>query len=258
VPELEDFIGQLRATELTKKAYAATLNQFTRWAGHIPGSADEAQQYLIYREAAGKSAATVARDEAALSRYLKYMKLPVERMERKKLQRKPPEYLTLEELQAAFKTIDVLWVKALIAVLYDTGARINEILWLKISGIRWEGFVWVRRKGGKEQWANCSDWGLSYLRQWLEYREGKHPLVFGGRTYAMAYNAMTKAMKEAGLEKFYPHMLRHSRAVHMLQAGDPLPVIAGQLGHVGINNTVIYTEVTPEDQKKLSSVPQVE
>jgi len=78
--------------------------------------------------------------------------------------------------------------------------------------------------------------------------------------YQKVWKEIKNAAKRANLPpEFTDHDLRHSRAVHMRQAGDDWVVIADQLGHVNPSTTMrIYGRHTPEMLRDVRSAPQVE
>ena len=97
---------------------------------------------------------------------------------------------------------------------------------------------------------------MGYLAKWMDVRTGKHPKVYGYRTYTDMYRLMKAAAKRAGIPKFTPHMLRHSRAIHLRQEGLSWEEIGYQLGHVNPVITVkYYTRPDQYDLKKI--VPAV-
>jgi integrase len=238
--ELETFLSQIRASANTKRIYKNTLIHFQRQSGHLPESSAEAQDYIRLREQTGLAPATIGLDVAALLRYLRFQNIPTNRLERMPVTLKAPEYLTKVEIEALMAAAKDLAPKTMIALLYDSGARISEILNLEVAGINWNGALQVVRKGGRQDWANVSEWGMRYLATWMDNRMGNHPKVFGKRTYNEMYRMLKTAAKRAALPQFYPHMLRHSRAVHLRQEGVSWEEIGYQLGHVNSNITVKY------------------
>ena len=153
---------------------------------------------------------------------------------------KTPEYLSKKEIKELLTATTNLPSKTMVALLYDSGARIGEMLGLTVEGIDWNGALYVVRKGGREDWVNVSEWGMEYLAEWMDKRTGNHPKVFGPITYYEIYQSLKIAAKKAGLPQFYPHMLRHSRAVHLRQDGVSWEEIGYQLGHINPTITVKY------------------
>jgi len=250
--ELEMFLSQIRASENTKRIYRNALTLFHRQYGHLPESSTEAQDYIRIREEAGLAPATIGLDVAAFLRYLKYQNIPTNRLERLPVTLKTPQYLSKKEVSALMAAANELVVKTTVALLYDSGARISEILGLEVDGINWNGALQVSRKGGRMEWANVSEWGMGFLAEWMDRRTGNHPKVFGLRTYGEMYRLLKATGKRAGLPRFHPHMLRHSRAVHLREDGVSWEEIGYQLGHINPTITVkYYTRPDTFDLKKV-------
>ena len=238
--ELETFLQEIRASANTKRIYKNTLMQFHRQYGHLPESSAEAQEYIRKREDAGLAPATVGLDTAAFLRYLRFQGIPTNRLERMPVTLKTPEYLSKKEISALLEATVHRAPKTMVALLYDSGARIGEMLGLEVEGIDWNGALLVMRKGGRQEWANVSEWGMRYLAEWMDNRPGNHPKVFGNATYGDMYRLLKTAAKKAELPLFHPHMLRHSRAVHLRQDGVSWEEIGYQLGHINPTITVKY------------------
>ena len=238
--ELETFLSEIRASESTKRIYKNTLRLFRRQYGHLPESSAEAQEYIRKREEEGRAPATIGLDVAAFLRYLRFQGISTNRLERMPVILKTPEYLTKDEIKELMTACASVSPKTMVALLYDSGARIGEMLGLEVEGINWNGALQVRRKGGRQDWANVSEWGMRYLAAWMDLRTIKHPKVFGDITYAEMYRSLKAAAKKAAIPAFHPHMLRHSRAVHLRQDGVSWEEIGYQLGHINPTITVKY------------------
>ena len=238
--ELETFLSQIQASESTKRIYRNTLTLFHRQYGHLPESSAEAQEYIHKREEAGLSRATIGLDVAAFLRYLRFQGIATNRLERMPVILKTPEYLTKDEIKELMTACASVSPKTMVALLYDSGARIGEMLGLEVKGIDWNGALQVMRKGGRQEWANVSEWGMRYLAEWMDHRMGNHPKVFANWTYNEMYRLLKAASKKAKLPRFHPHMLRHSRAIHLRQDGVPWEAIGYQLGHINPTITVKY------------------
>jgi len=257
---IEQFIEQIRAADNTKRNYRNTLNIFAAWAGKdAPESSEEAQNFLTWREVQGKRPQTVSLDAAALRRYLNWKGIPVTRLEKYPVLLQPPEYLSVLEIKRLMAACDTPLVACIVALLYDSGCRISEILGARMTGIDWQGFLQVVRKGGRPDTANISEWGMGYLRTWLEERRGSHPKIFGDHSYRYIYGKLKVVAKNAGIPNFKPHMLRHSRAVHLSEDTDlRWEEIGYQLGHVNPSVTSkIYTRLDPYDLKRRIPAPNL-
>lgn len=251
-----DFLNDIRLADKTKVRYAWVYQTFERWTGHfIPESDIEVNQFLAHLEELGKSDSTISVSSAALKRVMVYHGIPTNRLEKRSVTMKEPEYLSKDEIRALLDADTSPLVQAIIALLYDTGARITEILGVNMADVdlgtpeRGGYFRNVRRKAGRLDTVNVGAFGMGYLQTWLGARTGDHPKVFGDWTYHEIYRFVKTAAKKAGFP-FHPHMLRHSRAIHMHDDGMSWEEIGYQLGHVRSSQTInIYGRTKGEDLK---------
>jgi integrase len=251
------FLDGIRASANTKRCYKNTLTLFARQYGHLPESSGEAQEFVYARESAGLKPATVGLDVAAFQRYFKFYGIPTNRLEKYSVVLGTPKYLSESEISKLLGAARYPVLKCLIALLYDTGARISEILNTTMDDIEWNGGLKVTRKGGRQEVTNVSEWGLQYLAEYLDIRRGADERIFGNRTYHDLYMMLKTTAKKAGISYFTPHMLRHSRAVHLRDQGVSWEEIGYQLGHVNPTITVkYYTRPNNFDLKK--AIPAVQ
>ncbi|WP_091377140.1 site-specific tyrosine recombinase XerD [Actinokineospora alba] len=152
----------------------------------------------------------------------------------------------------------VLRDRALLEVLYSTGARISEAVGLDLDDIDTvERTVLLDGKGGKQRLVPIGRPALDALDAYLvRARPGLAaggrgtPAVFlnvrGGRlTRQSAWNALKLAAEQAGIRvPVSPHTLRHSFATHLLEGGADVRVVQELLGHASVTTTQIYTLVT--------------
>lgn len=152
----------------------------------------------------------------------------------------------------------VLRDRALLEVLYSTGARISEAVGLDLDDIDTvERTVLLDGKGGKQRLVPIGRPALGALdaylvraRPGLAARGRGTPAVFlnvrGGRlTRQSAWNALKIAAEQAGIRvPVSPHTLRHSFATHLLEGGADVRVVQELLGHASVTTTQIYTLVT--------------
>lgn len=155
--------------------------------------------------------------------------------------------------------------RAILEVLYGTGARISELVGLSLPDLDREGgLVRVFGKGAKERVVPVGRMARESLDAWLG-TGGRHRLepdrwdrrddadaVFlnrrGGRLSRQGAWAMVKARGDrVGLAgRLSPHVLRHSCATHMLDHGADIRAVQELLGHASISTTQIYTLVSTE------------
>ena len=192
---------------------------------------------------------------------------PCETIHMPKLPYKLPNYLTYEEvdrlLDMPLKTDYDYRTKAMLELLYATGMRVSELLSLRFSNIDLENtIVRVEGKGSKERIIPFNDTSKKYLELYLNFyrpkliKPGKNyeELFLNNRGTPMTRQGLFKLLKqlckELGIKKnVSPHILRHSFATHLLNAGADLRVIQEFLGHSSISTTQIYTHVSKEHIK---------
>jgi integrase/recombinase XerD len=148
--------------------------------------------------------------------------------------------------------------RALLEVLYGTGARISEAVGLHVDDLdRAAGSVVLHGKGGKTRIAPVGSYALravdAYLvraRPELAGRGRGTPTLFlnargGGLSRQSAWSILRAAAERAGLSgALSPHTLRHSFATHLLDGGADVRVVQELLGHASVTTTQVYTLVT--------------
>jgi integrase/recombinase XerD len=155
--------------------------------------------------------------------------------------------------------------RAVLEVLYGTGARISEVCTLGIADVDLDGgLLRLFGKGSKERVVPLGRWARVALAAWLGEgarssmepeqwaRRGDADAVFlnqrGGRLGRQgAWAIVRKYGDAAGLgERLTPHVLRHSCATHMLDHGADIRAVQELLGHASITTTQVYTMVSNE------------
>ncbi|MCM3696343.1 site-specific tyrosine recombinase XerD [Microbacterium oleivorans] len=147
--------------------------------------------------------------------------------------------------------------RALLELLYATGARVSEIVDLDVDDLMHGEVLRVRGKGSKERivpvgsYARASvDAYLTRARPELSRRGRATPRAFLGARGAplsrqSAWLVIQQAAQRAGITAHVsPHTLRHSFATHLLQGGADVRVVQEMLGHASVATTQIYTHVT--------------
>jgi len=148
--------------------------------------------------------------------------------------------------------------RALLEVLYGTGARISEAVGLDVDDVDLEtSSVLLTGKGSKQRIVPLGSFArdaietyLTKARPTLTAATGSGPALFlnarGGRlSRQSAWTVLTKAAHRAGITvDVSPHTLRHSFATHLLDGGADVRVVQELLGHASVTTTQIYTLVT--------------
>lgn len=177
----------------------------------------------------------------------------------------PPEthFLERSDIQALFASMpsgtrNALRDRTLLLFLYNTGARAQEVADLRVGHLDLHRQPYVRLHGKGDKWRTCPLWKetADELRRLVppppvqpeapvfrsQYgdaltRFGIYKLV---RRHAARFDA--KPGQRGG--RVTPHVFRHTTAVHLLEAGVELNVIRGWLGHVSLETTNRYAEIT--------------
>jgi len=193
-----------------------------------------------------------------------------------KVRKKLPNILSGEEVTMLIEASSSLFQRTLLMVLYGTGMRRAEVARLKIADIDSQRMVIhvVDGKDHKDRDLPLSPALLETLRaywRWLKPRT----YLFPSRMHRdcerpisdkTVWQACIKAAKRAGIRKrTSPHLIRHSWATHLLEAGTDLRTIQLLLGHEDLETTARYLHLSqkhlnqvanPIEELKLSSVDQ--
>jgi len=175
--------------------------------------------------------------------------------------------LSVEETARLIEAAPGVKYKAALSVAYGAGLRVSEVAHLKVDDIdSTRMMIRVEQgKGRKDRNAMLSPHLLDLLRQW--WREGKrrgvmlpHGWLFPGQngTDPISTRQLHRVVQEAAeraeiRKRVSPHTLRHSFATHLLEQGVDIRVIQVLLGHVNINTTGIYTQVSSKTMRAVAS-----
>jgi integrase/recombinase XerD len=184
-----------------------------------------------------------------------------------KIPKRLPKALTVEQMMRILEIsgADLIEIRdrALLELLYATGARVTEIINLNtsdISSIENNGYeittIRVKGKGGKERVVPIGSFGLTAINDYLIRSRPTLSKVLtqkalflnqrGGRlSRQSAWSIVSKRAARAGLADIVtPHSMRHSFATHLLDGGADIRVVQELLGHASVTTTQIYTLVT--------------
>ncbi len=187
-----------------------------------------------------------------------------------------PKALSVDEVTRLLEAASVhdtplaLRDRALLEVLYGTGARISEAVGLDVDDIgiddldSEEATVLLRGKGSKERIVPVGRYARESLSAYLTRGRPAlastgtaHGAMFlnarGGRlSRQSAWTVITKAADRAGITKdVSPHTLRHCFATHLLDGGADVRVVQELLGHASVTTTQVYTLVTVDSLREV-------
>lgn len=143
--------------------------------------------------------------------------------------------------------------RLILLLLLSTGARISEIINLKTSDITDNDYEYIKvfGKGQKYRLIPVLDNIREEIREYINnYRKDLKCLnnKMFNVTRNRYYQILKEHAKKVGIEKIYPHLIRHSVATSLLKNGGNIRIVQEILGHKDISTTQIYTHV---DKKKL-------
>jgi site-specific recombinase XerD len=189
----------------------------------------------------------------------------------KRFERAAVGYLTREQIQAIINSPDPATFsgqrdRVLLMLLYNTGARVSELASLRIQDVSLESrmSVHVHGKGRKNRSVPLWRQTVKLLRTWIRQLDGApdSPLLPNARGNSMTRYGITQrlrlAVKQAATEhsslrsaRISPHTIRHTTAMHLLQSGVDLSVIAMWLGHETTQTTHQYLDADLELKKQV-------
>lgn len=180
-----------------------------------------------------------------------------------------PDTLSVDEVTRLINSVPLsggpveLRDRALLELLYGTGARISEVLALDVDdmGDKAAGDVLLLTgKGDRQRIVPLGGCAVDATRAWLTRGRpalsvgGGHALFLNKRGRRLSRQSAWAIIKErsAFLEKkISPHTLRHSFATHLLEGGADVRVVQELLGHASVTTTQIYTHVTEDTLREV-------
>lgn len=186
------------------------------------------------------------------------------------------DYMSMAAITAIIEQPDANTPKGLrdrlfIMLLYDTGARIQEMLNLKLSDLQLGRLpkVTLFGKGRKTRVVPLMDKTAQHLKKYLSVfhenaaADGDAPLFYSVihdkrqclsarriRYMLQKYGEQARCVCSEVPENVYPHLFRHSRAMHLYQEGMDLTLVSQWLGHSQLETTQIYAHADTEHKRK--------
>ena len=225
------------------------------------------------------SASSRARLLASLRGYHKFLVLenqrnddPTKRLRSPKLPMRLPKALSQQEVMQLIEasgpapddeSADYLRLRnrAIVELMYSTGARVSEIVGLDLDEVDDSGLMRVRGKGSKERLVPVGSYAKAALdaylvrsRPVLSSRGSARALFLNQRGARLSRQSIWEIIQKAaeGLGKeVSPHSLRHSFATHLLEGGADVRVVQELLGHASVTTTQIYTMVSVDTLREV-------
>ena len=181
----------------------------------------------------------------------------------KKYEKRVQEYLTKEEIQTLLASIDSSTKIGrrnllVLSLLYDTAARAEEIIHLKLEDIRLEEqLVILTGKGNKQRIVPIMENTKKLIIQYLKENKIESGYLFQNKMKLPMNETFIRDIVKSKDKKLSPHIFRRSRATHLLEAGVNILYIQELLGHEDISTTQEYAKVIEKNKieaiKKASS-----
>jgi integrase/recombinase XerD len=266
----EQMLRYMRLKNYSKRTvdcYVSCISGMSKYYRRTPDaiSSEEVKEYLYYLIQKRKTSVSVVNQ--IISAYKVLMTgvlgkewLPI-KLPRPRREKKLPVVFSKEEICNILKHTINLKHKAIIAVTYSTGLRLDEVRQVKLTDID-SSRMQIRvalGKGNKGRYAILSRQILDLLRKyWLKYRPKVYLFegVKKGKPISTSslQSVFKQRMKAAGIHKQASfHTLRHSFATHLLEQGVNLRVIQTLLGHTSIKTTTVYTHLQNFDPSSVTS-----
>lgn len=283
---VEDFINYLqyekRMSSYTVVAYRSDLSQFEKFAVQLVDVFSWLQvdgflvrEWVVHLMGKGMAPRTVHRKISALKSFYRFLlvnevveKDPTTMVVLPKVRKKLPFFVRIREMD---NLLDHDWFshdfsgmrdRAILHVFYGTGMRLSELIGLKVSNIDLvQKKLKVLGKGNKERIIPFNAELAQVIASYLEQRSKKYgnnsDVLFltnkGEQVYhKFVYRVVKRYLaKVSTVSKKSPHVLRHSYATHMMNAGADLRAIQELLGHASLASTEVYTHTTFEKLRKV-------
>ncbi|HEX4622341.1 MAG TPA: site-specific tyrosine recombinase XerD [Myxococcaceae bacterium] len=276
-PCFDAFIAYLRAERglsgNTVDAYGADLREYLAFLarrGRIAPAQVTAEDVASHLGALSSrlSARSISRHLSALRSFHAFLKRealaphdPSREVDRPRIRRKLPSYLTRAEVEALLAaprtaTAEGQRDRAMLELLYACGLRVSELVKLSVNDVNLqEAFAIAFGKGRKERLVPMGSAAVSQLRAYLAGPRGHllhgrpaRALFVTRRARAFTRQGFWKLLRRyalaAGLRKrISPHTLRHSFATHLTEGGADLRAVQVMLGHADLSTTQIYAHV---------------
>ncbi|BDU50049.1 site-specific tyrosine recombinase/integron integrase [Haliovirga abyssi] len=273
--DIEEYVDYIKfekgLSENTVLAYNSDLKEFFKsleWVDYKNVTEDDILRY-IEKLKQGKES-TLLRKVTSIRTFYTYLfksgkidEIPTENLDNLKKSSYMPEVLSLDEIKSIILAIDSSLRgkrdKLILQLLVATGARISEILGLKIEDIDENmQFIKIKGKGNKLRiiplYKEISEEVYFYLKN-IRNKIAKDPLsflLFDGVSRTTFWKRVKIYAKNAGIKKnVYPHIFRHSMATLMIKNGADLRIVQEILGHSSISTTEIYTHIGNSDLKNI-------
>jgi len=253
-------------SQKTIKAYLHYNDELIRFTIKNPKTITnkDVKDYLFHLvEIKGVSASTLNIAISALKfYYCKFRKRDfIYDIDRPAKDKKLPVVLNADEILKIISMIKNIKHKSIIMLVYSSGLRVSEVVKLRVEDLDFKrGMIYIKGgKGRKDRYTIFSEVAKKTLGTYIKATAPEHWLFPGQKkgthiSTRTAQQIFLDVIKTVEIRKDVSiHSLRHSFATHLLESGVDLRYIQELLGHKSSKTTEIYTHVSDQDMKKITS-----
>ena len=286
--EVEAFLRHLSIERgLAKNSLAAYRRDLVKYFDFLENQSESVltatpetvAEFIQSMQRSGLKMSSVARTLAAIRGLHRFLLTegvttvdPASKVRRPKLPLRLPKALTVAEIERLLDASGpspeaeapnpvALRDRAIVELLYATGARVSEIVALDLDEIVDAELVRLRGKGSRERVVPIGSYAQRALEAYLVRTRpmlatrGSTPALFlnlrGGRLSRQSVWQLLREIGEQTHIEVSPHSLRHSFATHLLEGGADVRVVQELLGHASVATTQIYTLVTVDTLREV-------
>jgi len=286
---LKSLASEKHYSIFTVSAYAIDLGQFVKFLQNshseifnstgVEGiTRRHIRAFLAYLSQQGLSRRSIGRKLAAVRSFFKFLIRngvlsvnPAKGIQTPKYQKKLPAFLGIPEALRLLSLPDGhspvgLRDRAILEIFYGTGIRLRELTNMDLDDINFsKGLIRIYGKGRKERLVPLGKNAAQTLQAYLEKRHlllqntpyhDRKAVFLSERGKRIPPRSVQQLVRKylsmiSEMSSLSPHLLRHTFATHLLEAGADLEAVKELLGHASLSTTQIYTHVTMETLKKI-------
>lgn len=215
-----------------------------------PSDEPDEPEIISFLEKYAGSPNTLYRHKAAIKAYWEYIcpgvAWPVDRRRFRAPRRRIPRYTSPANVPRLIEKAETEDEAMFLETLFQLGCRISELMGIEEKDILPTGVLVIIKGGDQRLKITTKEFNDKLKKYAQKHRKGR---VFP-KKYSYYYKLLKSIGHEAGIDDISPHMLRHARAVDLLNKGMPLAYVQQMLGHANINTTAIYLMITDKELER--------